>query len=67
MTDPEQFPTDHPLIATGLVAAVGAVGYAVPTALFGRAVEPVSVLAFVVAFTACYMGAIVVSRRLDLT
>ena len=67
MTDAESFPTEHPLIATGLVAAVGAVGYAVPTALFGRTVEVVPVLAFVVAFTACYMGAVVVSRRLDLT
>jgi len=67
MTDAEQFPTDHPLVATGLVAAVGAVGYAVPTALFGRSVEPVPVLAFVVAFTACYMSAVVVSRRLGIT
>jgi hypothetical protein len=67
MTDAEQFPADHPLVATGLVAAVGAVGYAVSTALFGRAVEPVPVLAFAVAFTACYMGAAVVARRLEIT
>ncbi|WP_299267938.1 hypothetical protein [Halorientalis sp.] len=67
MNNAETFATDHPLAATAIIAAVGAVGYAVSTALFGRPVEPVPVVAFVVAFTACYMGAVVVSRRLGLT
>jgi organic hydroperoxide reductase OsmC/OhrA len=65
--DAEAFPTEYPLAATAITAAVGAVGYAVPTALFGRAVEPVPVLAFAVAFAACYMGAVYVARRLGLT
>jgi len=54
---------DRPVLATAVTAAIGVAGYAVPTALFGRAVEPVPTVAFAVGFTALYPGSVVVSRR----
>jgi zinc transporter ZupT len=63
MRDADEFPTKRPLLATALTALVGAAGYVVPTALFGRAVEPLPTVAFAVGFTALYMGSIAVTRR----
>jgi zinc transporter ZupT len=63
MTDADEFPVEHPLLATALTALVGAAGYVVPTVLFGRAVDPLPTAAFAVGFTALYMGSVAVSRR----
>lgn len=63
MRDADDLPAEYPLLATVLTALVGAAGYVVPTALFGRPVEPLPTLAFAVGFTALYMGSIAVTRR----
>jgi hypothetical protein len=65
MPDADDLPAERPVLATAVTAVVGAAGYAVPTALFDRAVEPVPTVAFAVGFTALYMGAIVVARRVS--
>lgn len=56
MTDADDLPSEYPLGATVLTAIVGAVGYAVPTALFGRPVEPLPTLVFAIGFAVLYMG-----------
>lgn len=63
MTDADDLPADRPVLATVLTAVVGAAGYAIPTAVFGRSVEPLPTAAFAVVFAALYMGSIAVTRR----
>jgi hypothetical protein len=64
MTDAENLPSDHPVLALGLTAAVGAVGYVLPTAVFGRPVEPLPTVLFAVAFAVLYMGAVFLEDRI---
>jgi hypothetical protein len=62
MTDADDLPAEHPVLATALIAVVGVVGYAVPTALFGRPVDPLPTAAFAGGFTALYWGLIALDR-----
>lgn len=56
MTDADELLTDYPLLAVVLTVLVGAVGYVLPTALFGRPVEAVPTAVFAVGFTVLYLG-----------
>jgi hypothetical protein len=63
MTDADDLPTEHPILATTLTAAVGAIGYVLPTAVFGRPIEPAPTLAFAAGFAVLYMGLAALQRR----
>jgi len=62
MTDADDLPAEHPLLATALIALTGAVGYAVPTAVFGRPIDRVPTAGFAVGFTVLYWGLLVLDR-----
>jgi len=63
MTDSDELPMEYPVLVTLLVAAVGALGYVVPTAIFGNPVDPTSTALFAGAFAVVYMGIAFLRQR----
>ena len=53
----------YPALGAALVAALGAIGYVVPTVVFGRPVEPLPTIAFAVGFALVYLGGKLLRRR----